>query len=233
MRDLPIGIRNDGPAGVQLLSLRFGTPGLLDVDLDAALPQYGVEDVDVLLGPCQDSAPESIAFAEVRVRTARGVEHTTRATIPGDVSEGLLAAVREHCGQLLPTEALISYVQSFTVRGGSITLPLHLEVRGPQPVLLTRLAVHPGLRLTRSPALPLRLEGNSEKELELTFTITDCEQLEGEQYADPVAFADATVTDADGRHEGTTTLWVGSSDGAGTEARSLFASCFPGVTFFD
>jgi hypothetical protein len=210
-----VGVRNDGPTALRVLSLRFGDPAYQDVRLDLDLPRYAIKPVDVPFATtCPQQPPRSAPKqGTVRIHGPGGGERDIVVTLLGDVRATLLGGLQEACGLFPPEDSVGLQADQPVTRGRVTTVTIQATVRGVQPVVLTALDPPPGFAATVSPALPLQLPAGtltgppSTTPLTVTLTVTDCEQAVGQRVDDGfVPFADVHVRSLDGRDRGTVPL---------------------------
>ncbi|MGB8652346.1 MAG: hypothetical protein WCD35_16995 [Mycobacteriales bacterium] len=179
----PLGLRNDGPDDVRVLSLRIDAAGYRDQAVGRLVEGgVGFLALDVANTPPCDArlvtAPPRTVI--VTLRTERGDRTTRRLPLDAELARLLSGLARDRCGYQAPADALQADLAASHADGADLVATFQVYNRSVLPLTLLGLE-GPGLRITTTPALPLALTpqrspnaGTLSQQLTVRVRVTDC-----------------------------------------------------------
>jgi hypothetical protein len=154
-----VGLRNDGPASVRLLSAQlvpggYGETPAREELLPGGIATLGFRDTT----PCGPALLAHPATAvRVRLRTVRGTLVTRDVRLGPGPSSDVTHGAQERCGYLPAAEAFQLGLTSVAVQGGTVVAQGTVFDESVLPLTLQRLRAMPGLSVSVTPELPLVL----------------------------------------------------------------------------
>ena len=198
-----IGLRNDGPETVELVSARLLADGYALLTVGTSLAPSGITTLafrdTARCSPALLSDPAS--FVSVRLRTSRGTTVTRELALSPGAYDDVNRPARERCGLLPAEESLVFTPSAVQVVGRSVVVRAVVANRSLLPLELLRLREAAGLAMDVTPGLPIQLPvqtspGTTDKTVTLTlrFRVKSCGVfLETLQHPNPSALSQQLV----------------------------------------